>query len=63
MIRTVFMIAGGALAAFIAVAGTVLLLSKHKGAAVGIAIFRGRDFVMWILITWQTIIQVPYHRV
>lgn len=44
--------------AFVAVVASVYALSRKSRAPVSFALFRGRDFVMWAMITWQTVVQV-----
>jgi hypothetical protein len=49
----------GSLLAFLVLFGVVFLIQRAAGkASVGTALFRALDLVMWVLVTWQTIIQV-----
>ena len=49
----------GSLLAFLGLFGAVFLIQRTAGkASVGTSLFRARDLVVWVLVTWQTILQV-----
>jgi hypothetical protein len=59
-VKTFGMFLGIAVAAFGVVVLVVIALSWRKGGKVPVvtSVFRGRDFVSWVMLTWQTIVQV-----
>ena len=55
---TIILFIVGLLACFCGVVGIVRLASRGRDLKMSFAIFRGRDVVMWTMITWHTVVQV-----
>lgn len=57
---TIAVFVGGVMAVFVCVVTAVAVLARILGGKWlwGSAVFRGRDFIAWAMVTWQTIVQV-----